>query len=138
MYILFIAHSNKFKGGANRSLFSVVSGLNKRDDIDITVLLPKKEGEMNKALNKEGIRHLSYRYHTIITKRPNGISGILRRVKLFLKFILDMILSARIAWKLRNSKFDIVYTNTRVVVVGAFIARILKLPHIWHVRDFIE
>jgi glycosyltransferase involved in cell wall biosynthesis len=31
---------------------------------------------------------------------------------------------------------DIIYTNTSTVVVGAVAAKILRKPHVWHVREF--
>jgi len=39
---------------------------------------------------------------------------------------------------LRKINPDIIYTNTSVINIGALIAKKLKKPHIWHIREFGE
>jgi glycosyltransferase involved in cell wall biosynthesis len=38
--------------------------------------------------------------------------------------------------KIKGWDCNVVYTNTITVYVGAVAAKILKLPHIWHIREF--
>ena len=37
---------------------------------------------------------------------------------------------------LKNQHFDIVYSNTSTIDVGAIIAKKLDIPHVWHIREF--
>lgn len=44
----------------------------------------------------------------------------------------------RLVHLFRRLKPDIVHTNNVLVLPGAFAARILGVPHVWHVREIIE
>jgi glycosyltransferase involved in cell wall biosynthesis len=39
--------------------------------------------------------------------------------------------------KIKDFKFDLIYSNSLVIPVGAVIAGLLKIPHIWHAREFV-
>jgi len=41
-----------------------------------------------------------------------------------------------VAWKIFRWKSDVVYSNTSTVCVGAFAARLLGRPHVWHLHEF--
>jgi glycosyltransferase involved in cell wall biosynthesis len=39
-------------------------------------------------------------------------------------------------WSLRKERFDIVYSNSSCTPIGYLVSRLLRVPHIWHVREF--
>ena len=44
MKILVVAHDNDFSGGANRSLMMVIDRLIKEYNVEVEVLVPRKDG----------------------------------------------------------------------------------------------
>ncbi len=52
------------------------------------------------------------------------------------KFLYNIILIPTIIKTLRAWGCDLVYTNTFAVWVGALCAKILGLPHVWHLHEF--
>lgn len=61
---------------------------------------------------------------------------LLRKINVYFRFWREWILGKKMASKLKNEKYDFVYTNTRFPVVGASIAKKLAIPHITHIREF--
>jgi L-malate glycosyltransferase len=138
LHILFVAHDSEVHGGANRSLLTIIKNFKKEKDIIITVLLPRSEGTMNSLLTEIGVPWVAYKYNQIVTKKMKNPSCLLRQSKMLYKFLVDINKSVLLTKILREKNIDIIYTNTRVIFMGAFVARQLNIPHIWHVREFIE
>lgn len=46
--------------------------------------------------------------------------------------------SARIAETVSNFSPEVIYTNTSVIPQGALVAGFLKIPHIWHIKEYGE
>ncbi|WP_160725764.1 glycosyltransferase family 4 protein [Bacillus sp. USDA818B3_A] len=136
MKILVVTHDSNFSGGANRSLYTVLTKLKDDYDVDIEVLLPKKNGELNKKLDEAQIPWFNYRYFGVISGIRNDGKDILRLGKVYVGFIIEYCLSVMLKSKLRNKNYDLIYTNTRLPIVGALIAKRLKIPHVCHVREF--
>lgn len=137
MKILICAHDASITGGANRSLLMIVDQLlNKYHVGEIEFLLPRKEGELNDALKERGIKCHCSMYFGVTSGMRNDGKDILRFFKVYIGYALETILSIYYGFKFRNSKFDLVYTNTRGPVVGAKIAKKLRIPHVVHVREF--
>lgn len=136
--ILFIAHSSELHGGANRSLFSILKYFNSRNNINVIVLVPKSKGSFITLLLEENVEFITTKYYNIVTKRNTGITTFLRIIKLYLHYFHDLLKSVIFYKKIEKYKFNIIYTNTRVVFFGAFLAKRLKVPHILHVREFIQ
>lgn len=135
MKILFVSHSGKISGGANRSLLGIAKVLKHEYGVEPCILIPEKNSELEKACIYEGIKVYIANYHTCCTVYRHTVKDIIRFGKLFGAPIIDYL----IAQKLKNElpgDFDLVYTNDRMVVVGGYLSRIWKIPHIWHVRSF--
>jgi glycosyltransferase involved in cell wall biosynthesis len=56
-------------------------------------------------------------------------------MKVYLGYYIEKLQAKRIANQLKNDGIDLVYTNTRLPMIGSNIAKILKTPHIMHVRE---
>lgn len=136
MKMLVVAHDSNFSGGANRSLFMVITQLIEEYNVEVKVLLPKKNGELNNKLDEENIEWISYPYFGVVSGIRNDGKDILRYLKVYIGFLLEWILAFIVNKKLSNEHFDIVYTNTRLPIVGAEIAKKRNIPHVCHVREF--
>lgn len=135
MKVLFVAHSADLSGGANRSLISLVKGLRENWKIDPSILVPAAGGELQRECEKEKISVYVGKYHTCCTVFQHELKDILRCGKLIAAPIVDWFYARKLNRQLPDD-FDLVYTNERMVVVGAYLAAMRKRPHIWHVRSF--
>ncbi|PSN14671.1 glycosyltransferase family 1 protein [filamentous cyanobacterium CCT1] len=129
--------------GANRSLLNLIDGL--KDYPVIPYVIAPKEGDITRALQE---RNISYAIFPMVRwiEKPDSSSnfltqvknqldhqiGSLKRIKQNLK-ILEPIVE-----KIRGWKADILYTNSSVLPIGALAAYKAKLPHIWHLREFVD
>lgn len=137
MKVLVVAHEAAFTGGANRSLMMVIERLINNYKVEIEVLLPSNKGDFNNKLDSLGIKwHYIFPYFGAISSIRNDGKDLLRYGKVYVGYVIEHMLSIIAASKFRNKEFDLVYTNTRLTIVGAKIAKRLKIPHICHAREF--
>ena len=136
MKILVVAHDSNFSGGANRSLYMVLTRLIKDYNVDVDVLVPKKKGQLNDRLSVAGIRWFSHRYFGVVSGIRNDGKDILRYGKIYVGYFLEKALALRLKAELAGKNYDLVYTNTRLPFVGAELARLIGVPHVCHVREF--
>ena len=149
MKVLFVAHSGKISGGANRSLLSVMSGLINEYGIQDSVLIPECGSELEEKCQEIGIPVYTAQYHSCCTVFKTAqyhscctvfkheTIDCLRMLKIWIAPVLDRILVHRIINMLPDN-FDLVYTNDRMVVIGGYLAKIWKIPHFWHIRSFLK
>lgn len=127
MKILVISHSGGCYG-AERSLLTVVKGLSSLG-YDITVTVPK-DGWLKEHLERNNIRVVIWKYYGWLGKKNRLIKGAFRALYNFLSSLFFCM-------KIKNN-FDFVYTNTITTPFGVFLSKMLSLPHIWHVREFVH
>ena len=135
MRVLIVSHSGKTSGGAERSLMALVRCVaRERTDVRLTMLFPGGGQSAFRAFAEQlGVETLCAPYHRLCFAKTNVKP--LRYGKLALLHLSDWWRSGRLAKRLRG-RFDMVYSNTSVVFFGAFLARRLRLPHVWHIREF--
>jgi glycosyltransferase involved in cell wall biosynthesis len=126
--ILYI-HSSADAYGSDRVLFALLSTLDKKQYKPL-VLIPER-GELTKSLKKAQIPFL-VQPMSIIRKADMNLTGIFRY---FFGFIPSTLQIIRIC---RTHHISIVHTNTSVIFPGAIAAKILNIPHIWHIREFFR
>lgn len=129
--VCFVLHSSA-KGGAERSSLEVIDGLRNKG-VDCFALVPSC-GPLIDELEKRAIPFRVFPY-----KRWMGAKGppLWKQVgRIVFNTVFNIIAIVPIVIQAKNWKIDVIYTNTIVVCVGAFAAKILKLPHIWHIREF--
>jgi glycosyltransferase involved in cell wall biosynthesis len=115
-------------GGAERVLLETIEVLKDRG-VDCYVLLPG-EGEFSQKLVNLGVPYDIVRNSSWITwQKPT----IWRRTKATVK-IAAGILSTLI--KIKQSRCDIVYSNTLTICNGGVAAWILGIPHVWHLHEY--
>lgn len=134
MKILFFSHYAGM-GGANNELIWLCQELKKRDN-EILVALPA-HGEFEKALKQGGIPYKIYPY-----KRWICIDGQKKRfsnqIYKFLYCIQNWAVAFFIKAMIGNNRYDIIHTNDSLIPIGAYVSKITKIPHVWHLRELLE
>ena len=128
--ILFVSHDSGL-AGAESSLLDLLTGLNKKR-FKPTVIIPQN-GQLVNELEKICIpyhieyfsRWIPYRYESGAYHLKDFIFGLNKRVNNIRNLII-------------NNNIDIVYTNTITCIDGAIAAYRSKIPHIWHIREYLK
>lgn len=128
MKICFILSHSNIKG-ANGAFLELIKVFSKYKEIQCFVFLPSCK-EMVVELNKQNVLYCIFPY-----KWWMHIEGDLFW-KIIGRLILNAILFPFFIFKLKKHKCDIIYSNSLGVGIGAFAAKILKIPHIWHIHEF--
>lgn len=137
MKILVLTHRSNFSGGANRSLLAVLKGL-KAKGHEIDVILPKASGELNDALTQEKINWWHCQYYRMGAKPFSGPLMLLSYIILYGKYIHHMIKGQEIYNKIKNEKYDVIYTNTILPYCGLFAAKKLGIASVIHDREPLD
>jgi glycosyltransferase involved in cell wall biosynthesis len=114
--------------GANGAFLEPLDGLI-RSGIDCKVIIPRK-GPITDELKKRNIKFAIIPYMWWITKND---SPYWKRIA---KIIITAFAIIPVYLQIRRWKCDLVYTNTIAICVGAFAAKLLRKPHVWHIHEF--
>ena len=124
MRVLLISHSAALYG-AQRSLYDLALGL-KEQRVEVVATVPEK-GPLMDLLQKA-------RFEVRLLPCRNWVNS--RGTYHWARKYLIAQRQARTSAKwVAEERFDVLHTNSLVTPVGAMVAKRLRLPHIWHVRE---
>ncbi|NLR93088.1 glycosyltransferase family 4 protein [Flammeovirga agarivorans] len=126
---LFITHNSEFYG-ANKSMLQLIIELRDNYNINPIVILPKGGSQ---SLTKELIKHDIY---FLVENFLLWIYEDYNPLKEFVKNSLNKIYFYQIYKTIKDLEIDLIHTNTSVTNLGGFLSSKLKIPHIWHIREF--
>lgn len=115
------------QGGAERCLYDAAKCL-RSAGIEVVCLFPHR-GSMTRKLEALGIEVHTVSYRWWIGKDIDIVKRVARN-------IWNLLCLPRICWTIFRSRADVVYTNTSTIWIGAAAARLLNLPHIWHLHEY--
>ncbi|WP_029544385.1 glycosyltransferase family 4 protein [Selenomonas sp. AB3002] len=123
MRVLFFTHGSELLG-ANRSLLQNLlywqaMGME-------SLIVSPNAGDLNKVLNKHNIPSLVAHFLWWVGDCDGG------------KIPDNTLVVDKLDSLLKNCCFNLVYSNSSVINIGANMARKLDRPHIWHIREFVE
>lgn len=113
--------------GANRSLLNLIDGL-KHYGIEPFVISPAK-GDLTEALCKRGVpvAVMPLKMWMATTRSWRSVA------KCLYQNVQQLLPLAR---QLQAWNIDVVYTNSLAIPMGAMISKLLRCPHVWHLREF--
>lgn len=140
MKIAFISHDAELHG-ATRSLIALAQGLQKLNVI-CYFFLPYK-GIATTVLDAEKIPYFIIPYtRWAISEQEKNNAGFIEKIRIkkmaLRKVYRNIKLIPKLNSQLKECGIDIIYTNTFVTSIGVLSALILKKPHVWHIREFIN
>ncbi len=127
MKVCFVLHSSG-KGGAERVNLELIDGL-KNKGIQCFAILPS-DGPLIKELKKRNVPLKVIKYKWWMREEGSPLWKRLGRLA------LNLMKTISVARQVKKWKADIVYSNTITICVGAFAAKLLHMPHIWHIHEF--
>jgi glycosyltransferase involved in cell wall biosynthesis len=142
MRVAFITHYTELYG-ANRSLLNLIDGL-KEYGIVAYVVTPQ-EGQITDALQARNVQFAVIpiqRWVAPLKLEGNPVKKLHQLASYYRKaakrLYLNLKLNSPLAALLKSWNIDVVYTNSLATPAGAFAAEKLNLPHVWHLREFID
>lgn len=137
MNIIVFTYKADISGGSNRSLLSILEIL-VNESHNVTLILPKKTGGMYAAAKEIGIQCIYQPFGRICAKKVRGIGLLKQYLRLYIKLIWDVCYTRIRSYQYKKLHPDIVYTNGTIVHAGRLLAKCLDIPHVYHIREFIE
>jgi glycosyltransferase involved in cell wall biosynthesis len=130
MRILFF-HSVPDVYGASRSLLRLTSRLS-QDGHEVLVVLPE-DGPLSSLLKRAGVNVTYVPQLMIIKHERSGMFLDLAR-----KILSCPISVIRLTRIVKSFEPSCIHTNTSLIIAPALIARLKRIPHVWHVREIFS
>ena len=135
MRVLFIENAGNKSAGAFHSMLTLIRLLRNYGVESYVAVSDKADGldllEQNKI---PYIKMRACAYTWIISNKAEPAE----RLKMPLKYAVSKLSSEKLIKYARKNKIDIIHENTSACYIGAFAAEHLKIPHIWHIREFLD
>jgi glycosyltransferase involved in cell wall biosynthesis len=125
---ILMLHSSSDLYGASKIFLNTIDVL--KECSEIVVCLSEK-GPLVDEIRSRGI-DLDIIELGIIRRKYFNFLGILNR----LFFLLIGII--RLSHLCRKNKIDLIYSNTTAVWIGAYVAKLNRVKHVWHIHEIIK
>ena len=136
--VLIVCH-DRYLSGANKALVDWLDGRD-RSRAAITVLLPRDNAETRAQLEQLGCEVWAAPF--ALSLKPLERRGVVWNLKNCIKLVWTLLahplISRYVAKKALDQGIQIVHSNSFATTFGAEIARMMRVPHVWHVREFCE
>lgn len=130
MNILFVIHTDGL-AGANRSLLQSIHGIIETyQSVRIYCIVPLEHDEIGDALDRLGC--------VVIPECFSNCTTVLYGVREAFRYYISLLNYRKIFKDIEGFDIDIVHTNTSVCDLGAYLAKRMGVPHIWHVRERMD
>lgn len=128
--IIFFTHYTLLYG-ANKSLINLIESFYTKGFKNVLVVTPVK-GDLNKILDDKGIPNciIPFKNETYFNGQKTSY------IKRVMKFLYNWFIVINYRKKLNVTPHTIIHSNTSATLIGAYFSWLLKIPHIWHVREF--
>lgn len=135
MKICFFPHySYTNQDGATLSMYNIIEKLLERNH-EVIVISPNQVTPPI-DLNHKRLKYIVYNQYSMRMNLSN--LKLQAKLKFAIKDLINNIRFHSIMKKLKNEKPDIIHINGIDSYIGAKCARHLKIPYVWHVRQFLE
>ena len=121
--------------GANRSLLSLMEYFHKQG-VNVSLLLPKK-GDLSHKLLEENIPYIRFPYLSSLFIYKKDWT-VLQHLEIFMLKVMTLLMFPFILIRVWWYRPDLIYSNSNADNLGIFLAKILRVKHVTHIRDFLD
>jgi glycosyltransferase involved in cell wall biosynthesis len=126
-HIAFITHYTELYG-ANLSLLNLIDGLGSKG-IRSHVICPD-QGDLPRVLGERGVPSALIPFEWWVSPKRTVLGASNR-------FYQNVVRNLRpVVNQITRWRANLVYSNSSVFAIGAMAAAWLRLPHVWHIREF--
>ncbi len=137
--IVFVFHDSIPKSGATASMLDVIDGMLEAKVLDIYAIIPIPNHGLKEELERRNIKCYEAHYYNSrysVHKSLSKFSLFKLKIKAWIKTGITFINAFWCYTQLKKKKFDLIYTNTSSIYMGAFLNLFYRVKHIWHFREF--
>lgn len=135
MKVCFFAHDQFIANGATRSMIDLIKKFKEYNIESIVVI--RQSGTLEKTLKEQGIRYYIKKTCALtvpVSRKISLLTYVTNGIRLVYNYFAVWVLARR----LKNEHVDVVHINKAVGIGGALLARKLKIPYIWHIREYLD
>ena len=135
--VLYICTDYNILAGSSLSLLNLINGV--KDYVNPVVLFAWK-GKVSDEYEKRDIECVFCPFFYLSTKREK-ISVLFsnpKQARLYSYFASDYHCVNYVCEYLKDNPVDMVHSNTSISTIGYYIAKKLGVPHVWHIREFLD
>lgn len=132
--VVVVAHESMING-ASFSLLNLIDKL--EDKCNFIVITPYDRGKFVDALATRNVKVYYVPFERWIKYKDENFKNEKKKWRRKDNF-KNGLLAKEMAKILKNEKVDLIHSNTSVVDFGYRLSKLLKVPHIWHIREFGE
>ena len=133
--VIFILNSNSRHGGASKAILYLLDGLILKGASPF-VVLPQQGGLCDDLKSRKIPYFVTPYFHSIYPPIHNNRDIVLLIPRLLRTLYLNYKATKKIITYIQEVKPDIIHTNVGPIDVGFKAAKKLKIPHIWHIREY--
>lgn len=137
MKILFVSSSKYTHEGSSKALIHIINQLSK-EGVDVKVVLPVKQS-LYQYFEEQGINCIvpsKYYRMSIYPWSKTILDKILFIPRLLGRWLVNNFVTLELIKDIKQCKPDIIHTNDSGTAIGYYVAKYLKIPHIWHIREY--
>jgi len=135
MKVLFITNYGTLYG-ANRCLLELMIWLKDKYSITPIVLVSGKTGPFGVECKEQGIQCINHNFRNRTVESDIKNKTLRRTTRFWMRYV-DYIKVFNYL-KRTQVEYDIVHTNSSIMDIGVFLARWARVPHVWHIREFLD
>ncbi|MBQ9641914.1 MAG: glycosyltransferase [Bacteroidaceae bacterium] len=137
MKVAYITNSSRNLGGATKALLQLIEKLAEKG-VEPIIILPDSNGIYHE-LKEKGIKVYALEYRMNIYPPLRGIKDLLFFIPRSVgRYYLTRKAASRLAGILKSNGVQLVHANTSVEEIGRLAAEHLKIPHVYHVREYAD
>lgn len=134
MKVLYITNYDTMYG-ANKSLFTMMSLLQEKYNVEPYLLVPGRNGGVIGGLcTKRNISLFTYDFRISAIDEKTKYKPIRKFTRRCMRYVDFYRVYKCISTQ--NVKFDLVHSNSSIFDIGYFLSKKWKVPHVWHIREF--
>lgn len=137
MNILYIANSTSTSGGDNKSLLTLLHGIRSKG-ANVFIVVPDNNG-IYKQLILEGFIVSIINYRMDVYPNAKTINDLLLFVpRLLCRRLIEYMAEKKISQLCQKWDIDLIHSNVSVLSCGLFAAKKANIPHIAHIREYVD
>ncbi len=137
MKIVYILHSSNPHQGSTKSFLTLLNGMVQKG-VQPLVVLPNADGIYQELQRKE-IPTKVLVYRTATYPPTSTIKDLLLFIpRLLGRWGANIVASYQLVHVARTFGANLIHTNVSIISIGYHASRWLRIPHIWHIREYAK
>lgn len=139
--VIFVFHKVDSASGGNASMLDVIRNIKANCSFDILAIVPKHSNDSIRPiadlLNEIGIPTIETSIYSSRYELTNlNFKTPLKIFKCMVRNLISLTSCALLYHRIKSENASLIYSNTSDIYIGAILAKLLGIKHIWHFREF--